>query len=283
MRYSKYLMTVLAFSIVACEIDDPGVTNNTPGPAALVRFINVGVDTGTVDLRFVDRVENLPTLQGVAFRGASGIFQRVEPGARNARVFVNSTDPVLTQVRLVDTTLTLTANERYTLIYAGRANGNQDRLAVLNEPATLPSPPGLAIKIINAGGTTGAVDVYIAPAPSGSNNADPIANAVTVVRNVPLLGQSAYVTVPIRPTTGEVLYQFAVTAAGSTTVLFSGRPNLPGAPSTVSTTGPSPGVQIAGSVLTAVVAPGSIAGTRQSTAATTTPTVLLLIDKALNP
>src|SRR5687767_14525849 len=177
MRYSKYLMTVLAFSIVACEIDDPGVTNNTPGPAALVRFINVGVDTGTVDLRFVDKVENLPTLQGVAFRGASGIFQRVDPGTRMARVFVNSTDPVLTQVRLVDTTLALTANERYTLVYAGRANNNQDRLAVINEAATLPSPTGLAIKILHAAVGTGPVDVYIAPADTGANNVDPIANA----------------------------------------------------------------------------------------------------------
>lgn len=283
MRYGKYLMTVLAFSIVACEIDDPGVSTNEPDPAALVRFINAVVDTGTVDLRFVDRVENLPTMQGVAFRGASGVFQRVGPGNRAARVFVNSTDPVLTQIRLVDTTLTLNVNERYTLVYAGRANNNQDRLAVVDEPETLPAPTGdnIAIKILHAATGTAAVDVYIAPADTAANNADPIANAVTVVRNVPFLSNSAYVNVPRR--TGAGRYQFAVTAAGSTTVLFSGRPNLPGAAATVSTTGPSPGVTIAGSVLTAVVMPASVAGTRQSTSGTQTPTVMLLIDKALNP
>jgi hypothetical protein len=283
MRYGKYLMTVLAFSIVACEIDDPGVDTNTPGPAALVRFINAVVDTGTVDLRFVDRVENLPTMQGVAFRAASGVFQRVEPGNRVARVFVNSTDPVVTQIRLVDTTLTLNVNERYTLVYAGRANNNQDRLAVVDEPETLPAPTGdnIAIKILHAATGTANVDVHIAPADTAGNNADPIANAVAVVRNVPFLSNSAYVTVPRR--TGAGRYQFAVTAAGSTTVLFSGRPNLPGAAATVSTTGPSPGVTIAGSVLTAVVMPASVAGTRQSTSGTQTPTVMLLIDKPLNP
>jgi hypothetical protein len=276
-------MIVLAFSIVACEIDDPGVDTNTPGPAALVRFINAVVDTGTVDLRFVDKVENLPTLQGVAFRGASGLFQRVEPGSRVARVFVNSSDPVVTQIRLVDTTLTLNANERYTLAYAGQANGNQDQLAVIDEPETLPAPTGdnIAIKILHAATGTGNVDVYIAPADTGANNTDPIANAVTVVRNVSFLSNTAYVTVP--RTTGAGRYQFAVTAAGSTTVLFSGRPNLPGAAATVSTTGPSPGVTIAGSVLTAVVMPASVAGTRQSTSGTQTRTVMLLIDKALNP
>jgi hypothetical protein len=278
-------MAALAFSIAACEIDDPGVSTNTPGPAALVRFINAVVDTGTVDLRFVDRVENLPTMQGVAFRGASGVFQRVEPGNRMARVFVNSTDPVTTQIRLVDTTLTLNANERYTLLYAGRASGNQDRLAVVDEPETLPAPTGstIAIKILHAATGTGNVDVYIAPADTGANNVDPIMNAVAIVRNVPFLSNSAYVTVPTRPTGASSRYQFAVTAAGSPTILFSGRPNLPGAPSTVSTTGPSPGVTIAGSVLTAVVMPASIAGTRQSTSGTQTPTVMLLIDKALNP
>jgi hypothetical protein len=276
-------MCLLAAAVAACEADD-GTSVNTPGPAALVRFINAVPDTGTVDLRFVDRVENLPTLQGVAFRGASGLFQRAEAGQRQARVFVNSTDPALTQIRLVDTTLTLNANARYTLVYAGRAAGNQDRLAVLDDPEP-PTPPAsqIAIKILHAAVGTGNVDVYIAPATATANNADPIANQVAVVRNVPFLGQSVYVNVPVRPTTGESLYQFAVTAAGSTTVLFSGRPNVPGAPAAVSTTGPQPGVQIAGSVLTAVVAPGSIPGTRQSTTATQTPTVMLIIDKALNP
>jgi hypothetical protein len=282
MRYSKYMLFFLAATLAAC--DDDGVSVNDPGPAALVRFINAVPDTGTVDLRFIDKVENLPTLQGVAFRAASGVFQRADVGARSAVVFLNSTNVTATATRLVESTLDLAADTRYTLIYAGRATGNQDQLAVINEAAP-PTPPAgqIAIKVLHAAVGTGPVDVYVAPATSGANNTDPIANAVTVIRNVGYLAQSGYVNVPVRPTSGEILYQFAVTPAGATNVVLSGRPNLPGAAATVSTTGPQPGVQIAGSVLTAVVLPGSVPGTRQSTTANQTPTVALIVDKPLNP
>jgi hypothetical protein len=286
MRFVKLVLCAgTLLGLAACS-DDSGVTNGgPPPPAALVRFINTVTDTGTVDLRFVDLVESLPTMQGVAFRGASGLYQRVTPGVRSARVFPTSTNVDLTQIRLVDTTVTLMADSRYTLVYAGRANGNQDRLAVINDEFTLPTPPAnnIAIQVLHAATGVGNVDVYVTPA-GAANNADPIGNAVTVMRNVPNLGKSAYVNVPVRPTTGENLYQFTVTAAGSTTPLFTARPNLTGAqPPAGATYGPQPGVQINRSVLTAVLTSGSVPGTRQSTAATQTPTVVLLVDKVLNP
>jgi hypothetical protein len=290
MRYSKLLICAAsAVALAGCSDDNGIVDNGTPDPMALVRFINAVPDTGTVDLRFPDRVENLPTFLGVSFRGTSGFFQRVTPGTRPARVFPNSTDPGLTQVRLVDTTVTMNANSRYTMVYAGRAANNQDRLAVLDEMATPPTPPtgNIALKVLHVAQGTGNVDVYVTPAPAGSNNADPIGNAVTVIRNVPFLGMSGYVNVPVRPfattstpATTETLYQFTVTAAGSTTPLFTVRPNQPGvaAPAGV-TYGAQPGVGINQAVMTVVVAGGSIAGTRQSTSATQTPTVFLIADK----
>ncbi len=286
MRFGKLLLCAgTLLGLAACS-DDSGVTNGgPPPPAALVRFINTVTDTGTVDLRFVDKVESLPTMQGVAFRGGSGLFQRVEPGNRNARVFPTSTNAALTSIQLVDTTVTLVADNRYTLVYAGRASGNQDRLAVITEDFTLPTPPAnnVAFQILHAATGVGSVDVYITPA-GAANNPNPIGNAVAVVRNIAFLGKSAYVNVPVRPTSGDNLYQFTVTAAGSTTPLFTARPNQPGAlPPAGATYGPQPGVQISGSVMTAVLTSGSVAGTRQSTSATQTPSVVLLIDKALNP
>jgi hypothetical protein len=222
----------------------------------------------------------------VAFRASSGLYQRVIPGARPTRVFPNSEDPVLTQIMLVDTTISLTTNNRYTLLYAGRASGNQDRLAVLEDASVLPTPGAgsIAIKLVHAVVGTGAVDVYIPPATSAANNSDPIANNVGVARNVAYLGQSAYVTVPVRPATGETHYQFTVTAAGSTVPLFTARPTVLGiaAPAGQSY-GAQPGVQVAGSVLTAVLSAGSTPGTRQSTTATQTPNVVVLIDKTINP
>lgn len=286
MRFGKLVLCAgTLLGLAACSDDSGVTTGGPPAPAALVRFINTVTDTGTVDLRFVDRVESLPTMQGVAFRGASGLYQRVEPGNRNARVFPTSTNVDLTQIRLVDTTVTLVADNRYTLVYAGRASGNQDRLAVLTDDITLPTPPAnnIAIQVLHAATGVGNVDVYITPA-GAATNANPIGNAVAVVSNIPNLGKSAYVNVPVRPTTGENLYQFTVTAAGSTTPLFTARPNQPGAqPPAGATYGPQPGVQITGSVMTAVLTSGSVPGTRQSTTANQSPTVLLLIDKALNP
>jgi hypothetical protein len=288
MRYSKLLLGVLPMLVLAA-CDDEGVTGpQSAEGTAVIRFVNVVTDTGTVDFRFQDRVENLPTLLGVTFRSHSGMYQMAAAGTRPARVFPNSTDPVLTQIMLVDTTLNLSANGRYTLVYAGRANGNQDRIAVLEDPATIltPAAGSIAIKALHAAVGTGAVDVYVVPVATTTavTPVDFQTNNAAVISNVGYLSQTAYVQLPARPTSGLPFYRFVVTAAGSATPLFAATPNLPGSmPPAGASYGPAPGVQIAGSVLTLVVAPGSDPGTRQSTTANQTPTAFLMIDKALNP
>lgn len=293
MRYRKLLMCVIPLLAIAACRDATGITEQgPPPPAALVRFINTGTDMGTVDLRFVDRVENLPTLLGVAFRGHSGVYQRVDPGTRPIRVFPYSTHADTTSIRLVDETITLAADTRYTLVYAGRASATapaaeRHRLAVIEDPRTLPTPPAnnIAIKVLHAAVGSGNVDVYIVPVTSATaaTPADFVTSNAGVVRNVSYLEQSAYANAPVRPTAAGALYRFVVTPAGSTEVLFAATPNQPGAASTVPTVGPQPGMQISGSVLTAVIAPGSTPGTRQSAAANQTPTVVLLTDKTLDP
>ena len=252
-------------------------------PAALVRFVNAVVDTGTVDLRFVDQVENLPTFQGVAFRATSGGYQRVIPGARVARVFPNSNDPLFASLRLVDTTITLEVNKRYTLVYAGAARGNQDRLAVIEDPAELPAPAAgsIGVKTLHAVRGTANVDVYV-----GNAENDPIVTPVARTNNVAYLAASPYVTVPAR--TGTGLYEFSVAPAGTTPASFSATPNQPGAASTIPTVGPQPGVRIAGSVLTALLLAGAVAGSPAAAGSSTNPgllqpTVLLLVDKTLDP
>jgi hypothetical protein len=290
MRFRYLLLLVLAaLSVGAC--DDDTVTNNVPAPAALVRFINASVDAGTVDLRFVDRVENLPTLLGVPFRGSSGGYQRVIPGARMARVFVSSNNIDSAAIRLVDTTVTLVADRRYTLVYTGRATGNQDQLAVIEEAQLdLPTPAAtsIAVRALHAAVGTGNVDVHIAPANRAADTdigPDPVASAVARINDVSYLEQTAHVTVAKRDTAAASmpLYQFGVTPAASATLSFRARPNTPGAPSTIPTVGPSPGVQIGGSVMTATIFAGATAGSRAATATNTTPTVILFIDKPLNP
>jgi hypothetical protein len=132
----------------------------------------------------------------------------------------------------------------------------------------------------------GAVDVYIVPVATtaAATPADFATNNVGVIRNLAYLAQSAYVNVPVRPTTGLPFYRFVVTAAGQTTALFAATPNQPGTnPPAGASYGPQPGVQISGSVMTAVIAPGSTPNTRGSTTANQAPTVFMMIDKVLNP
>jgi len=310
MRYGKSLLWVVPLLALGACGDDDGITSlGPPPPAASVRFINANVDTGTVDLSFIDGVENLPTLKGVAPRGTSGFFQRVGSGARQTRVFPNATDINLTSIELVATSLDLRADQRYTMVYAGRprlASGDQAaRLAVIEEPArdALPNPGAdqIALRVLHTGYTTagafdiGNVDVYVVAvdttnAPTPGNFHEPGVYAHRF-QNVSYLNPGGeYATVPARPRTPRIpLYRFVVTAPGSTTALFAVTPNQPGTPAPApgavghGTVGGLPGVQVGGSVMTVLVAPGTTPGSRQSTAGTQVPTVLLLADKVLNP
>jgi hypothetical protein len=288
MRYMRLLLVAVPLlAMTAC--DDDGTSVNNPEQRALVRFLNAVPDTGMVDLRFVDRVENLPTLQGVALQSHSGYYQRVIPGARNAVVFPGVADAsgtleLVSQV-LVDTTLNLTAPTRHTLVYAGRATNNQDRLVVI-EDAAPPTPPAnqIALQALHVAVGVGNVDVYVVPvATATAATPDNWQTArAAVLSNVPYLGKApAYVNVPVL--TGTQLYRFIVTAAGSATPLFQVTPNQPGvaagAGGTLATA--QPGVRIAGSVMTAAIFAGSTAGRRQSAAANQSPVVQLLVDKVL--
>lgn len=293
MRYDKLLLLVGSLlAVTAC--DDDGVSVRAPSETtALVRFINAVPDTGTVDLVFVDRVENLPTLKGVALHSTSGMYQRVEAGTRAIRIFPFSTNIAVTQIRLVDMDLSLTVGARYTLVYAGRASAGapeaeRHHLAVFEDPQTLPTPGAgqIAIQALHAAVGVGNVDLYIVPVDSTTEGtpADWATSSVAVLTNIPYLGKASYVNVPIRPLVEGDLYRFVVTPAGSMTPLFAATADNPGIPASPGQGyGARPGVQISGSVLTAVIASGSIPGTRGSTEANQNPTVFLAIDKTLDP
>ncbi|NUO63427.1 MAG: DUF4397 domain-containing protein [Gemmatimonadaceae bacterium] len=299
MRFKTILaLGLIAVGAGACS-DNSGVTDAKPiPPAALIRFINASLDTGTVDFRFIDKVENLPTFLGVGVRAASGVYQRVSPGARPVRVFVNSTDPVEAQKRLIDTTITLNADTRYTLVYEGAARGNADRLLVIEDPLTFPTPPAgqIAIRALNLNGTVGAADVRFAPTdtvkPSGVG-ADTVpqprnvyAALATMITNTPFRSYSGFVNIPALPTATpkDSLYQFQVFPTGSATMAFKSTSTQRGATAPAGASyGPQPGVQIAGSVMTAVLFPATTAGSPARTSATANPGVVLIVDKPLNP
>lgn len=275
MRYGRFLWLVAPLMAVAACSDDDGITHQPPpGPAALVRFINAVPDLPSADLRFVDKVENLPTMQGVPFRGGSGMYQRVEPGTRATRVFPTSSNVDSAKIRLIDTQLTLNAQARYTLLFAGRVADNSHALHVLDDPAQINRAPDgqISIQLLHAAVGTNQVDVYVVPVDSvnAPTPADWSTNYVTKFSNVGYLERVAYTN--MATAASNKLYRFVVTAAGSATPLFSGTPNLPGQAAPAGATyGPQPGVRIGGSVLTAVIFGGA------------SPTVGLFPDKALDP
>jgi hypothetical protein len=288
MRYRKLLICTMFLTFAAC--DDSGVTGpQSRGETAPVRVLNAVVDTGTVDFVFIDKVENLPTFREVPFRGHSGVYQGVSAGSRPLRIFPNSTNAALTSTILVETDVNLEPNGRYTLVYAGSAGSNQDTFVAFEDPTTLPTPAAgnIALKALHAAFGTGNVDIYVVPVDStaGATPADFQTSAVRVLTSIAYLTQTAYVEVPVRPSAaGPRFYRLVVTAAGSPTVLFAATPNLPGSlPPAGTTYGASPGVQIPGSVLTIVVAPGAMPNTRSATATNQSPTAFFVIDKALDP
>jgi hypothetical protein len=297
MRFKTMLVLgVAVLGAGACK-DKSGITDpRALDPAATIRFINAVVDTGTVDFRFQDKVENLPMLLGVPFRGTSGFFTRVAAGTRPVRIFVNSTDPVQAQKRLIDTTITLKADTRYTLIYAGAARGNADRLVVIEETTPPPTPAAgsVAVRALNADPGRPAADVAFAVTDTITPTTTPVtpapartvyATLATSIANVPYLSYSPYVTLNALPAGGrDSLYQVQVATAGSGTVAYRAMPTQRGLVAPAGATyGPQPGVQISGSVLTAVLLPGATPGSKAATTSNQTPTVVLLVDKVLNP
>ena len=291
MRYRILVVPALALMAFGACKDDDGVTGPAPIPAsALVRFVNAGVDTGTVDFRFIDVIENIPTFQGVPFRGTSGMYQPVRPGPRPVRIFPFDTTISGTSRRLVDTTITLAAGARYTLVYEGAARGNADRLVVISEPATLPTPPAgmIAIRALHLERGRGAVDVEFAvtdtnPTAGGARAIYP--KLATRIANVAYLSYSPYVNLPALATASpkDSLYQFYVQNAGSGVDAYAGVSRQRGQTALSTTTGPLPGVQIGGSTLTAILFPAATAGSPARTTATATPGIVVVPDKVINP
>ena len=278
MKFYKALpLAAVAVLATACGGDSGSIGTVEPGPVAQVRFVNAAPDTGAVNFRFVDKLENLPTFLAVPFRGGSGLYQGIEAGPRAIRVFPLDNTVAGASIRLVDTTFTFQPNQKYTIVYVGRTkapagDAAADRLLII--PDTLPTPGAgnIAVRVIHAAPGTGPVDVYI-----GKNGLAPVTATVAKISNVAYLGHSAFATLPIRPAGADSLYSFAVTAAGSTTPLFTSTPNEPGAPISGSVSAQA-GVQISNSVLTVIVFPGATAGTRAATTSNTTAAAAAFLD-----
>jgi hypothetical protein len=147
----------------ACGSDSPAAIITTNTNLAFTRFVDAVPDSGAMDWRFVDVIENSPATFGLNFRqtfpGAG--YQATGAGARHLRLFQTSTDINLTQKVLFDTTFTFTAGTHYTLLVAGNMRAgaaNPAKLYILTDDFADPGT-SVAVRVFNAGAGS-SVDVY---------------------------------------------------------------------------------------------------------------------------
>jgi hypothetical protein len=242
-------------------------------PTAGVRFINAVPDTGAMDFRFVDLVENTAAWNQ-AFRNnpviASGVatsqqvqFKAARAGQRHFRIFMNGTTAAVASTVVKDTTVTLEQDHNYTILLWGNARAGSTpalRLTVIDETVADPGAQ-VALRVINATGS--AIDVRHYP--SGGT-----VPAAATWSNVGPVTVSSYVTAA----PGQI--RFNVQPAGGGAPLFADALALIGAPAVTGPPGPTdalPGTTLAGSAVTAIVFPRSVAGSQapQSGASSSTP------------
>src|ERR1051325_865304 len=146
------VLCLVAGVVTACKIDQV-VPTETP-PTAGIRFVNAVPDTGAVDLRAVDIVEN-SAFYSVAFRGTALLYYKdAQAGSRHFKIFMANTDlslpadqqQAIASTVLKDTTVTLEAGKNYTFILWGYARGSAPamRLSIIEDN---PADPGAPIAL----------------------------------------------------------------------------------------------------------------------------------------
>ena len=258
MRLTRIATLCLGLGLLAACSEDK-VSAPTLPPLAGVRFINAVADTGAVDIRVIDQVEYTPTASALQFRSGTE-HQPTEAKARHIRVFPTSTNQAVTQNFLLDTTITISANTRVTLLLTGSARAKTLKFVTITDDVSAPAANSIGVRLVNA--SSGAVNGYLVDTTTTAI-ADPAAAS-----NVASLAQSPYVN----RATGKAAVR--VTDVGSTTVNASN--NGPIA-QVVSGENPAAGVNSAGTRFSVYYFPRGVAGSPQN--GVTTPTVTWFVDR----
>lgn len=269
LRFSLCCMLVVA---VGCKKDATFV--EVQPPLAAIHWVHAVPDTGEMDMRPVDIISNAGLFDAV-FRGSNMFYQGMEAGTHQIRVFMSSPNPAITGTPIVDTSITFTSPNGYTIIHTGfaRTGSTPGRsLWVVADAGADPGAGNVGIRIVNAGVGLGNVDVNLT-----RHAADTLPDAPGVA-NLAYKAIGNYFTLARDSLAADSL-RVVVTAAGTKTpVLFTIK--LPAGIAGTQTSNPIAGSRVAGSVITAVIVPRSVAGsTAPQTAAFTTPSAVFLVDR----
>ena len=245
----RTLATGLALAALAA-CDSQEISTPSLPPTASVRFVNAVADTGAVDIRMIDQIELSAVGNALNFRSGT-IHQLTESKARHIRVFPTTTDINVAPNALLDTTITIEANTRVTLLLTGSARAKTLRFITITDEVSAPPANSIGIRVVNA--ASGAVNGYVVETAT-TPVAEPAAAA-----NVAALTASPYVT----RTVGNAAVR--ITEAGSATVTASAA-----GPVAAVITGalPAAGVNSAGTRFTVYYFPRGVAGSAQNALAT---------------
>ena len=270
MRITKVpmLAAVLAIGAVGCSTDDGALTASAAKPPlAYVRYINALPDTQNTTVRWIDYIEFTPqTFANVAYRGVGqGLYQGLKAGSRQLRVFnadVADFSTAGNTAVLGDLTQTFDAGKYYTILFTGYARTGSKVIKVIED--VIPAPgSNIAIRVLNANTGLGSIDAY-----KVASTSTDLSGSATF-SSVAAQAYSAYVTV------APGAFAIRATAAGSTTAVASAAMTAGTAGTT--TADPIGGATVAGTVITAMVFPASVTGSKA--AASASPSVVYLVDK----
>jgi hypothetical protein len=265
------VLGLAAVTISGCDLKE--VYPTAIPPLAGVRFINAVPDTAGaygMDLRFVDILEsnahfrqnfrNGPTTSGGVTASTGIQYKHARAGTRELKIFLDDTLQSVATVELVSTTVTLEAGKNYTALLWGYANptgpgrpvGAPAMTFELYEEDVAAPGTNVALRVINTSETP--YDVRFRP------TGDPLPVAATWTAAA--MSRSTYVTdVPGSKT-------FNVQPAGGGANVFADPLALLGSAafstaqgSTVLDIEALPGTTQAGSAVTMIIWPRSVAGT----------------------
>jgi len=267
-RIIHFTVLCLAIGAVnACRPEEVITTEDIP--TAGVRFIHAVPDTGAMDMRPVDIVEN-STFYNVTFRATTLMFYKnARAGSRHFKVFRSDTIAAVASTVVWDTTYTLEAGHRYTFILWGFSRPGSSPAMKLDIIDDNPADPGtgVALRLVNAAAGLGALDGRQYVKTTGTAPTTP------TWANVAELSASAYVAA----TADSINYN--VRSAGGSTALFTDPTAITGTAATVLLDA-TPGTRVPGSAVSGFVFPRSVVGS-QATAPTnfTTPGIIFLWDR----
>lgn len=245
------LLAAVLGGIAACDEGDS--TSPPPNlPTAAIRFINAVPDTMAMDYRFVDLVTNAGMF-GAAFRANQAVYVPLLAGDHTFRVFLSDSTPAIASTVVEEQSFTYAADESYTVVHAGFMRTGSSPAATVSVQQDNPPTPAtgrVGLRVLHLGAGMGALDIFVGT--TSTSGQTPAASPTWT--NVSYGQTTAYVDVD------TAALRVAVTATTTTTPLVVANTAAPAGAPASGTSSATPGVRIAGSVLTVVILPASVPG-----------------------